>query len=284
MLYSDVQARITERLDNRNDLSSVIYNYSQGRIAYWSSYLFYSSDIVDSSLTTTPGQVFYNLPSGMTYLRAMRLLIGNNQTGIVIGTTTTTADVTLPAATIPVASTTGFAATLGMIAVGGAQVFYNSLNSTNFLQCVGVTPNRVQGFFAAGTPVIQLSGVWLPMTKRSYDYILNEDVLSPGIRSLPQEYAQYNTQFRLFPIASATYPLELTGNAAPAPPINDTDDNWWTEDAAWLIIASTANEVRRGYLHEEALQEDITLERLERRRLMKVSTDLIDNSQIRSWI
>lgn len=284
MLYSDVQARIAERLDNRSDLSNIIYQYSQGRIQYWSGYFFYSSDIVDTSLLTTPGQIFYNLPSGIRNLRRLRLLIGNNLTGLQIGFTTTTAQVTLPTATIPVASTTGFAATAGVVSVGGMQVFYKSVDATDFLQCVGVTPNDVQGVVPAGAQVYQLSGVWLDMVKVSYDQIVNEDVLSPSLASLPYEYGQFNTQFRLYPVASATFPLECTGNGAPAPPLNDTDDNFWTEDAAWLIIASTANEIRRGYLHVEDVQQDLVLENLERKRLMKLSGDLMDNLQIRSWL
>lgn len=284
MLYSDLQTRIAERLDNRADLANVIYQYSQARIQYWSGYFFYSSDIVDTSLLTRPGQLFYNLPSGIRYLRRLRLLIGNNLTGLVIGTTTTTADVTLPTSTIPVVSTAGFAASLGVVSVAGAQVFYNSTDPTNFLQCVGVTPNDVQGVYSAGSAVYQLSGVWLDMVRVSYDQLLNEDVLSPSLRSLPYEFAQFNSMFRLYPAASATFPLECTGSGAPAPPINDTDDNFWTEDAAWLIIASTVNEVRRGYLHEEASQQDLVLENLERKRLMKLTGDLMDNLQIRSWL
>lgn len=284
MLYSELQTRIAERLDNRNNLAGIIYNYSQGRIQYWSSYFFYASDVVDTSLLTTPGQIFYNLPAGIRNLRRLRLLIGNNLTGLVIGFTTTTAQVTLPATTIPVVSTTGFAATAGVISIGGAQVFYNSIDPTHFLQCVGVTPNGVQGIYPAGSQAYQLSGVWLDMVKVSYDQIINEDVLSPSLASLPYEYGQFNTQFRLYPVASATFPLECTGNAAPAAPVVDTDDNFWTEDAAWLIIASTTNEIRKGYLHEEANQQDLILENLERRRLMKISGDLMDNLQIRSWI
>lgn len=284
MQYSQLQAQVAARLDNRNGLAQVIYDYSQSRIQYWSSFFFYNSDIVDTSLYTTPGQVFYNLPAGIRYLRRLRLLIGSQLNNAQLPQTTLSAPVTLPAATIPVASTSGFSATLGVISVGGAAVFYNTTDATDFTQCVGVAPNGVQGVYAAGTPVIQLAGVWLDMTKRSYDYILAEDVLSPSIRSLPQEYAQINTQLRLFPIAAATYPLECTGNGAPPPPTQDTDDNYWTEDAAWLIIADTTNEIRRGYLHQEDRQADVDLVKRERNRLMKLTWDLADNTQLRSYI
>jgi hypothetical protein len=138
--YIQLQQQVINRLDNRTDLAQVVYDFSQQRIGYWSKFFFYSSDITDTSITTTRGQPLYNLPNGIFSLRLIRLLIpGNNQ-----AYTTTTAQVTLPVATIPVGSTNGFT-TSGTINVGGQIVTYTGITTLSFTGCLGGAGVTVQG-------------------------------------------------------------------------------------------------------------------------------------------
>jgi hypothetical protein len=113
-------------------------------------------------------------------------------------------------------------------------------------------------------------------------------VLTPSNVAQPSFYAQYNLQFRLYTVPDLAYALELTGNAAPAPPVNDLDSNFWTDDgkdgAAWLIIADTANAVRQGYIHMPADNDDMQLMERQRRTLLKLTSDLGDPKVVRMWI
>jgi hypothetical protein len=348
MTFSEMQQAIIGRLDNRTDLAAIVNQYVYGRISYWSNYFFYSSDVIDTSLTTSGGVAFYNLPNNIRSIRKLRLmipgafqaytqttggnislptatinvsttqgftpsgtlLIGGSQvvqytgvtpnsftgctggSGVVInGTgmtqmmpvTTTTSQVVLPVGTIPVVSTNGFTSS-GVLSIAGTQVTYASQDPTDFLGAIGGAPQTVP----SGTTVQQLYGIWIPLGKINYEAVLDADTLSPSNVALPSWYAQYGLQFRLYPVPDLGYPLEVTGSAAPAAPQNDGDINFWTDDsrdgAAWLIIASTTNEVRTGYLNGQANPADLALEERERRKLLKESSDLGDPKQVRMWL
>src|ERR1700722_4473903 len=148
MNFSQLQKTIIGRLDNRTDLQSVVGTYVQGRIAYWSNYFFYSSDVIDTSITTAAGVAFYNLPNGMRSIRKMRLLIpGNNQAY----TTTTGGNITPPAATISVGTTAGFPVN-GTLLIGGSQtVTYTGSIPNAFTGCSGGS-----GLVINGTSITQV--------------------------------------------------------------------------------------------------------------------------------
>lgn len=331
MTYAEIQAQIVQRLDQRTDLQQVIYDFSQDRIAYWADFFFYSSDVIDTSITTAAGQVFYNLPSNIWSLNAIRLLIPGSSgsttttsqqytlptatinvgstsgfslagtisvggqtisyTGVtltsftgcsggfgVVGSgaivtqvapaTTLTGDTTLPLAIITVGSTAGFRSS-GAVTIGGSTVSYTSLTSTTFNGCVGGL-----GTFVAGTAVSQLYGTWLSLSKMNYYRMIEVDVTAPNNQAQPSWWSQFNTQFRLYPVPDAAYALECTGNAAPAAPVNDQDTNFWTTDAATLIINATCAEVRNLYLHDQegAAPYAAATDR-ERHKLMKLTVN-----------
>ena len=67
-------------------------------------------------------------------------------------TTTTTSSVTLPATTIPVASTSGFPAAPSSILVGGQTVSYTGLTATSFTGCTGGSGTMASGTTVAGGP------------------------------------------------------------------------------------------------------------------------------------
>lgn len=308
MNYAQLQQQIVNRLDQRTDLQQIIYDFSQLRLNYWSAYFFYTSDVADTSITTTPGQYIYSYPRGIRNVKRIRLLIpGNNQayttltailtlpsatiavgstqafthtgaltiygqvvnyTGVTptsftgctggsgtlgVGTgvsqiapsTTTTAEVTLPVAAVPVNSVVGFLPA-GVISLAGNQVTYTTTDATDFLGCLG---GQQGAMIPAGTLVQQIYGVWYPLRVYSYLRLLDMDPLAPPNRSLPYAWAPFGLTFRLFPAPASQYLLEITGNQSPAIPTMDQDDNFWTEDAASLIINDTCSEVYAAYLH-----------------------------------
>lgn len=344
MNYSQLKAQVAGRLEQRIDLDQVIDDYAQDRIAYWSKFFFYSSDVTDDSTFTTPGVSFYPLPNGIRNIQAMRLLIpgaapvvSTTATNISFGRTTlfvtsttgfppsgkfnfggitytytsvtattfagcspelpefvrgtplvtaylypqtiTTAAITLPSAAIPVASTAGFP-TAGVLSVGGFSITYTSIDATDFLGCYGGAANVPQGAF-----VQQSTGIWIPLRKYKYADVLESDVLAPSNLSQPWAWVQFNTQFRLYSAPDQVYQLELTGNAAPPPPINDGDDNYWTEDAASLVIASTCGEIKEQYLDDaQGAQRFRAAENRERLALLKISTNIGDPLVLRGHL
>ena len=97
-------------------------------------------------------------------------------------------------------------------------------------------------------------GVWLPLPRKRYEYILANDILSPPFRTLPWCFAQFGDTIRIFATPDNAYPLELMANLSPPPPVNPTDENYWTDDgprgAATLIIVSACAEICRRVLHD----------------------------------
>ena len=260
--YKQLQEKIRRQLDQRTDLGQIIYDYSQDRVAFWAGYYFYASDTQDTSVSTKPFQLYYPLPNGIRNVRMVRLLLGN-----VVGqggpppNTTTTAPVTLPAGTIPVASTAGFNATGGTLFIGSQIVGYASINATNFLGCVTASLSSGNGgiittgtsIIPAGSLVQQASGVWLELTRLGYNGIyeaLSDDVVQPPNQTIPASWAQFGTQLRLYPAAGSVFQLEITGNGSPPSPTLDDDDNFWTEpaDAGNLIMYDTTAHVFTDYI------------------------------------
>lgn len=271
MTFAQLREQIRQRLDQRTDLDQVIYDYVQDRVSYWQKFFFYSSDVVDTSVTTAVGTFFVNLPSGMRNVRRVRFLLAGPAV-----TTTTTSTLTLPAATIPVVSTAGFP-TSSVILIAGMPISYTGVTATSFTGCTGgqtpsgpnslvgssvnPLPTTLQNEIASGTTVQTGGGVWIPLWPKRYEWILEEDVLSPPVAAIPSWYAQFGLQLRIYPTPSMAWPLEITGNSMPPAPNADTDDNFWTEDAAQFIINSVCAEICDDYLHEDSTKFRINEQR-----------------------
>jgi hypothetical protein len=148
--YAQLQQQIANRLDQRTDLQQIIYDFSQDRIAFWSAYFFYNSNITDTSITTNAGQYMYTLPGNMGNLRKMRLLLpGNTQAYATLGQT-----YTLPQ-TILKASNVNLFTTNGAILVAGSQVVsYTGVNTllNEFTGCAGGS-----GLVTVGSGISQIS-------------------------------------------------------------------------------------------------------------------------------
>ena len=91
---------------------------------------------------------------------------------------------------------------------------------------------------------IKQSGTqWIPLTGPvDYNKLVQKETQVTPPQSLPTEWARYNNPstlapaIRLYPTPNLVYPLEFTMDKPPAAPVADGDSNFWTTDAAELII------------------------------------------------
>jgi hypothetical protein len=276
MQYSEMQARIAQRCGNRTDLSQIIYDESQDRIQFFQNFFWYSSDVTDTSLVCTPGTAWLDLPNGIRNVKMVRFLLG----GLNGLQAQTTAPVTLPAATIPLSSVTNFPLK-GTVLILGFPVSYTGISGLNLTGCTGGID-----LVPAGTTITYGAGVWLDLEKANYNSVLLADPLSPPNAGPPYAYAQFGTRLRLYLTPDQAYPLEITGNAAPAAPLIDGDDNFWTEDASKLIIAATVLELADTYINwpEPKKTPFRGIVDREKYRLMKATLDLDKPLVVRSYL
>jgi len=101
------------------------------------------------------------------------------------------------------------------------------------------------------------TGIWLTLTEKDYEFLNNMDNLEPPVRSIPTYWALYGSPYtpgqasraiRFFPTPGAAYKIELTMAQLPNPP-SDNASNFWTTEAANLILYSTAAEVCRVHVN-----------------------------------
>ena len=98
-----------------------------------------------------------------------------------------------------------------------------------------------------------LNNVWIPLSRPPwYEDVLNADVQQPPFTTLPSYWVTYGRTLRLYPTPNLAYPLELMCNLLPPPPIDDTDENFWTNDAQTLIGAAAAVEICREFIKDDA--------------------------------
>jgi hypothetical protein len=74
--YAQLLQRIANRL-NRDDLDTVIREVAEETITYYQREVFYSAQVTDNSITTTPGIKWYDFPSGWDRIDQVKILQGN---------------------------------------------------------------------------------------------------------------------------------------------------------------------------------------------------------------
>jgi hypothetical protein len=128
-------------------------------------------------------------------------------------------------------------------------------------QSIYPIPDGMQSLFhvrlmLGGNAGLGGGGIWLPLQRTKYEYILDNDVISPAFETLPWCYATYGDTIRIFATPDNAYPLELMGNLSPPPPVAETDQNYWTDDgprgAATLVILATCADICRRTIHDFA--------------------------------
>lgn len=107
-------------------------------------------------------------------------------------------------------------------------------------------------------------------------------------RSVPWEYSYYNDTLQFYPVPDAVYSLRLVGLAQIDAPVDDTDENAWTEEAYDLITARVKMTLCRDLfrdpdavqMHIGAVQE--ALSRLKRETAQRLETPLRANDYRRA--
>ncbi len=98
-----------------------------------------------------------------------------------------------------------------------------------------------------------LTNIWIPLVRANwYQDILEADVLQPPFITLPAYFAQKGQTIRLYPTPAFALPLEINGNNSPPAPQQDTDENYWTQEAQTLIIEATCADLLRLHINDPA--------------------------------
>lgn len=96
---------------------------------------------------------------------------------------------------------------------------------------------------------ILYSGIWMPLTERSFDY-LEEISTNPTGRGIPNDWAFYGTSIRLYPIPDNAYPITSVQYTRVADLAGDTDANIWTTYGYDLIRSEAKLTLARETLHD----------------------------------
>jgi hypothetical protein len=96
----------------------------------------------------------------------------------------------------------------------------------------------------------------------------------------PTHYAYYNDSVRLYPVPDSAYTLRIYGLAQIDAPVDDTDENAWTEEAQDLIVSHTKMTLCRDQFRDAegtqlamgATQD--ALKRLQRETAQRLRTQL----------
>jgi len=110
-----------------------------------------------------------------------------------------------------------------------------------------------------------LSGVWIPMTRRPHLEINSSDNLVNALQTLPSVWCMHGGALRIWPCGPG-YNLQLNMNTSPAPPVNNADDNFWTEDAQTLIIAATCEQICSQVISDPVREEKFKTVRIDEER------------------
>ena len=120
---------------------------------------------------------------------------------------------------------------------------------------------------------IKQSGTqWIPLHGPvDYNSLVVQETQVTPTQSLPTQWARYNNPstglqaIRLYPTPNLVYPLEFTMDKPPAAPVANADSNFWTQDAAELIIEAAIealckrqiNNPMRGQTAQEAKNDEL---------------------------
>lgn len=77
---------------------------------------------------------------------------------------------------------------------------------------------------------------WQWMVKSTYLSILQADNNVPATRSVPTRWAPFDQQFRIYAAPDQAYTMELTGSGKIPIPATDATANFWTTNAADLVM------------------------------------------------
>ncbi len=91
-------------------------------------------------------------------------------------------------------------------------------------------------------------GTWIRLDPENYEVLVDLNDIQPVITSPMNNYSIYGDLFDLYPTPDTEYPLKIVCTKQIPPPVNDADQNFWTEEAFALIRFATDASLARAYL------------------------------------
>lgn len=99
---------------------------------------------------------------------------------------------------------------------------------------------------------VLVSSTWMVVDRvDDYNDLLEQDLTQPGTQSIPWKYAMLGNQMRFFPRPTQPYTVEITGEMGIPLPVNQTDSNFWTNEAFTLIVESACEDISRLFISDE---------------------------------
>lgn len=130
------------------------------------------------------------------------------------------------------------------------ELFYPSAQTSYFTTQPGIAQYPFWPAQQIEKVRLLLNAAWIPIDFTPWRNIIDDDTISPPVQTIPAEYSLRNNTIRFFPVPAGAWVIELTlGTKIPAP-LSDNDVNFWTQDAAELIIAATVRIMATTVLKE----------------------------------
>lgn len=148
---------------------------------------------------------------------------------------------------------------IGVIEVYQADFFYGT-PAVDYTSCV---PG--QSIYAIPNDIVSIDrirllngGTWEDIIGPvPFARIQSLDTNVPPDRSIPDLWAPFGGQFRVYSTPDQAYPLEVTGDGKIAAPSEETEQNFWTTDAFDLVKFATMASLCENILNEPQRAESL---------------------------
>ena len=122
---------------------------------------------------------------------------------------------------------------------------------------------------------------WIKLWPENFETLVELDDIQPTTEAPPNLYAIYGTNFKLFMTPDNEYPLKIARTAMIPPPVNDGDENFWTNAGFALIRYATDATLSRGFLNIPSMGDEYdSLALRELKRLQEFSEIIQSSKQI----
>lgn len=142
--------------------------------------------------------------------------------------------------------------------------FINSPTSFSFTTVAGQEyyTSTDNAAIATVNRVVQLVGTFFglrrPLNKVSWDYIASISTLTTS-RAMPQDWAYFGEQIRLYPIPDNAYSIAAAAVARPARPSANSDQGVWMNDAEAVIRTQAKLYLLKNVIRASDMAEEVLL-------------------------
>lgn len=97
---------------------------------------------------------------------------------------------------------------------------------------------------------------WIKLWPENFELLVELDDIQPTVESPPNLYAMYGDTFKLYLTPDNYYPLKIACTKKIPPPVNDGDQNFWTNEAFALIEYAADAVIARGFLNLPSMADE----------------------------